>query len=177
MSGGVGFDFGFIKKKSVLPVGGGQAAQYTPPDSLKYPQPVNAPTPQDWEDVRQYYPEDSVVTEVPVCVEKPIKAWTLPAKRGIQRTITVDLIANISSPPEIVPANPKIKRVWISVSGANVVIGTKEQVMDAQGADGFTFYAATAPTPFEGFEEPLYGVVAVGGSKQTVSVRYEYWAD
>lgn len=152
------------------------AASYRPPDSLKYVHPVNSPEP-DWEDVRQTYPEHSPVLEIPVCVEKPIKAWALPAKRGYQRTITVDLIANISSPPEIVPASPKIRRAWVSVSGASVVIGTKEQVMDPQGADGFTFYGVTAPVPFEGFEEPLFGVVAVGGTKQTVSVRYEFWAD
>lgn len=153
------------------------AAEYTPPDSLKYPQPVNSPEPNNWEDVRQTYPEHAGVTEVPVYVDKPVKSWILPAKRGYQRTITVDLIANISSPPEIIPASPKIRRAWVSVSGASVVIGTKEQVMDPQAADGFTFYGVTPPVPFEGFEEPLYGVVAVGGTKQTVSVRYEFWAD
>jgi hypothetical protein len=168
---GNGFNFG----KKTVPVQIA-AAEYTPPDSLKYVQPVNEPTP-DWEDVRQQYPEHSTVVEVPVSVDKPIKAWVLPAKRGYQRTITVDLIANISQPVEIVPASPKIRRAWISVSGASVVIGEMEQVMDPQGADGFTFYGITAPVPFEGFEKPLYGVVAVGGTKQTVSVRYEFWAD
>jgi hypothetical protein len=153
------------------------AAEYTAPDSIKHVQPVNAPTP-DWEDVRQEYPEYSPVHEIPVCIEKPVLAWVLPAKRGYQRTITVDLLSNVSTPVEIVPANPKIKRAWISVSGASVVIGELEQVKDANGADGFTFYAASAtPVPFEGFEEPLYGVVATGGTKQTVSVRYEFWAD
>lgn len=154
------------------------AAQYTPPQREMHPQPVGQPQPEDWEDVRQAYPQESIVTEIPVRIDRPVKAWVLPSKRAQQDTITVDLIANVSQPPEIVPASPKIKRAWIAVSGASVVLGTKEQVMDPQGAHGFTFYAAsTAPVPFEGFEEALYGVVAVGGSKQTVSVRYEFWAD
>lgn len=170
MSEGVGFNFG--KKVPVVLT----PAEYTAPDSLKYVQPVNEPEP-GWDDVRQSYPEHAEVTEIPVGIGKPVKAWVLPAKRGYQRTITVDLIANVSQPPEIVPASPKIRRAWISVSGTNVVIGTREQVMDSQGADGFTFYGITSPVPFEGFEESLYGVVAVGGAKQTVSVRYEFWAD
>lgn len=154
---------------------GAQAANYPPPDTMKYPQPVNTPTP-DWEDVRQTYPEYSPVLEVPVCVERPIMAWVLPAKRGMGRTFTVDTLANVSNPNEVIPANPKLRRVILVAGGAGVVVGTREQVVDANGADGFTLPNGT-PVTWEGFEEPLYAVVQTAGTKTTLSVRYEYWAD
>lgn len=138
----------------------------------KIPQPISTPTP-DWEVVREQ--DDVQMHCVPVEVRGIIPTWSLPAKHGTTRTITVDALSAIPVPLELIPADPRLKRVWISATGTTVVVGTKEQVSKQGSPDGYSFMN-TQPMPWEGFREPLYGVCTTAGP-QTVSLRYEYWAD
>lgn len=159
------------------------AAEYTPPDSLKYPQQVNAPDP-DWEDVRQQYPEHSVVTEIPVSVDKPVKTWNLPAKRGIWRSFHIPAFndSNHARPIEIIPADPRIKNAWIQADGNNpgeIYLGTQEQVaLVAVGDSDAFFYSGSQPLgPLQGFQDAVYAYANNGASVNILSVRLEYWAD
>jgi hypothetical protein len=181
MSGGLGFDFGLSKKKgAVAPQG---EAQYTPPDSLKYAQPVNTPSPEDWEDVRQYYPEHAGVTEVPVSIERPVMVWNLPAKHSIVRSFHVPAVAAGVVPTELIPADPRIKSAWI-VSDSNnpgaIYLGTKEQVTlvaSGAGSDAYFYNGSTPLGPWQGFDQPLYAVAQTGSSVNIVNIRLEFWAD
>jgi len=136
------------------------------------PQPVSTPTP-DWETIRQQ--DDVQMHVVPVDIRGIVPTWSLPAKYGACRTITVDALSVISMPFEVIPADPKLKRVWISASGTTVIVGTKEQLMKTGTPEGYNFLVST-PMPWEGFKEPLYAICSTVGP-QTVSLRYEYWAD
>ena len=140
---------------------------------VHYPQPVNQPVP-DWEEVRQSEPYPQVT--VPVEVSGPVAAWVLPAKRGVNHSFTVDTLANMQgNSPEVIPADPRIKRAWITASTATVVVGTQEQVKDPQAPKGFVL-PQNNPMPWEGFEDPVYAVANTAGPA-VVSVRYEFWAD
>jgi len=141
--------------------------------AIHNPQPVNQPVP-DWEDVRQAEPYPQVT--VPVEVVGPIGVWAMPAKRGVNHQFKLDTLANMSgNAPEVVPADPRIKRAILSASTATVVVGTQEQVKDPQSPDGFVLPSGQA-IPWEGFEEPLYAVANTAGAA-VLSVRYEFWAD
>lgn len=183
MSAGIGFDFGFGKKKAVVQGDAGAgAAQYTPPEGLKYPQPVNEPTP-DWEDVRQEYPQYPVVNEVPVTVKLPVKAWSLPAKRAIVRSFHVPPIGSAGVLPlEIIPADPRIKNAYITSSPNNpggIFLGTKEQVATQIVANSDAYFYENSQTlgPWQGFNEALYAVAESGSSTNIINVRLEFWAD
>lgn len=179
MSTGIGFDFGFGKKKAVQPQP--NAAEYTPPDSLKYVQPVNEPEP-DWEDVRQQYPEHSAVTEIPVTVDKPIKAWNLPAKRSVMHSYHVPAVGTGAIAIELIPADPRIKNAYI-VSDSNnpgaIYLGTREQVSMSGGAGGDPYFynGSNMLGPWQGFQEPVYAIAQTGTSVNIVNVRLEFWAD
>jgi hypothetical protein len=138
----------------------------------KIPQPVSIPTP-DWETVREQ--DDVEMHVVPVDIRGIVPTWSLPAKYGTNRSITVDALSAIPVPLELIPADPRLKRVWISATGTTVVVGTKEQIMKTGVPDGFSF-SSTVPMPWEGFKESLYGICTTAGP-QTVSLRFEYWAD
>jgi len=140
---------------------------YPSPDTLKYPGEGVEQTP-DWEDVRQY--ERPAMNTVPVCVEGSVLVVELPAKAGVGRTFKVDTLVNIPIPPEVIPADPRIKRAVLMASASGIVVGTREQVM---AGDGFTI-TGTNPITWTGFNEPLYGVATAAA---TLSVRYEFWAD
>lgn len=138
----------------------------------KYPQPVGTPTP-DWEVVREYDPV--TLRSVPVKIDGIIPTWSLPAKSSTNRSIVVDALSVISQPLPLIEADPRLKRVWISATGTTVIIGTEEQVKKQGGPEGFNMPAGF-PMPWEGFSDQLYGVCSSVGP-QTVSLRYEYWAD
>ncbi len=143
------------------------AGTYPSPDTLKLPVEPLEPTP-DWEDVRQY--ERPVMNTVPVCVEGAVMVVELPAKSGVGRTHKLDTLANIPNPPEVIPADPRIKRAILMASAGGVLIGTMEQI---KVGDGFTI-TGTQPMIWTGFGEPLY---ASASAASTLSVRYEFWAD
>lgn len=179
MTSGIGFDFGFGKKKAT--VAQPSAAEYTPPDSLKYVQPVNDPEPADWEDVRQQYSEYTTLTEIPVCVEKPIKAWVLPAKRSYIRSFHVPAVGVGVLPVEIVPADPRIKNAFITSDPSNpgaIYLGTREQVSSAGGGgDAYFYNGSNTLGPWQGFQESVYAIAQTGTSVNIVNVRLEFWAD
>lgn len=135
----------------------------------KIPQPTESYAP-DWEDVRQVEP---VMRSVPVQIDGIVSTWSLPAKRSANHNFGVNTLAVIPAPVELIPADPRIKRAWISSSAAGVTVGTQQQVMNQNGANGFVLPIGL-PMPWEGFEQALYGV---GTGAAIVSVRYEYWAD
>lgn len=131
-------------------------------------------TPEEWGTVRQqqeyYHPQT-----VPVCIDDPIATWSLPAKRSSMYTVTYDQLSFLNPPLELIPADPRIKNAWIMASGTNCIVGSLEQVMNANRPLGFTMPANT-PMKWEGFEQALFAVANSAGSG-TVSVRIEYWAD
>lgn len=159
-----------VRRTMPPPQGPGEnaAAQYTPPQGLKYPQPVNDPTP-DWDEVRQEHPAEYKLNEIPVCIKNTPTVYPMPAKRASMTTISV-----VNSPVELIPADPRLKRAWISAGNNGVVVGTREQVVSVNSAQGFALPAGQ-PMPWEGFEEAVYGINP--GGTVLVSMRYEYWAD
>lgn len=175
-------DFLNGNKKLAAGAGSTNAAQYEPPDSLKYPQPVNVPTP-DWEDVRQEYPEYSTVTKVPVCIDEPVVVWDLPAKRSVLRSFHIPAVnAAGVIPVEIIPADPRIKNAFVTSDGANpgaIFLGTMEQVTGTiRGDSDAYFYNGSTPLgPWQGFQEPVYAIAQTGTSVNIVNIRLEYWAD
>lgn len=152
--------------------------QYAVPDGPKIPQPRNTQTPSDWDTVRQYetLPE-AEMRAIPVELKGIPAVYALPAKRAVGRTLTVDALSVIKQPVEVISADPKLRAVHISATGTTVVIGTQEQIMKGVlgTPDGFTIQS-TSPMRWEGFETSLYAACNAVGP-QTISVRYEYWAD
>lgn len=139
------------------------------------PQGVPKPAP-DLEVIRQ---EETppVMKSVPVYLDRIAYVHPLPAKYASMHNVTVDQLATIPIPNELVPADPKLKRVWITCTAAagNVVVGTQEQVKSITGPKGFPLPQNT-PMSWEGFREPLYGIATVAGPF-VVSLRFEYWAE
>ena len=131
------------------------------------------PTPEDWEIVQQTEQYEPQV--VPVDVKGIVATYNLPAKYSVMRGISVDTLANIPVPNEIIPADRRLKRVWIWAPFADVIVGTLEQVMKQPSPDGFNL-PQNVPMTWEGFDKPIYGITTASGVV-TVWVRYEYWAD
>lgn len=141
----------------------------------KNPQPVPMPAP-DLEYVRQEeFPPP--VKAVPVGIEGIVYNVAMPAKYSSMQNVTVDQLSAINPPNELIPADPKLRRAWITCTAAagNVVVGTREQVIKATGPTGFPL-PQNVPMAWEGFREPIYGVSTVAGPF-VVSLRFEYWAD
>jgi len=135
----------------------------------------------DWEDVRQY--EGYEQTVVPVKHEGAINARNLPAKRSVMRQINVPYWGDANAEPiELVPADPRIKNVWLQSWGSNpgvIFLGTYEQVVRNNGStatDGFRYDGSSIWGPLQGFQESMYAYASVTG-QNIVSVRIEYWAD
>jgi len=139
------------------------------------PQPTPRPAP-DMDVIRQEE-MPPVMKSVPVFLDRIAYMTSLPARYSSMQNVVVDQISAIPAPNELVPADPKLKRVWITCTAAagNVVVGTREQVIGLSGPKGFPLPQNT-PMPWEGFREPLYGVSSVAGPF-VVSLRFEYWAD
>jgi hypothetical protein len=140
------------------------------------------PTPENWEVVRQV--EDYQPQTVPVHVGNVVPTYALPAKRAVMRRFTVPYFgdANNAPPIELVPADPRIKCVWLQSSGNNpgdIYLGRYEQVVASSvgtQTDAFQYHGSVILGPLEGFEEPLYAYAQVTGTN-IVSVRIQYWAD
>jgi hypothetical protein len=142
-----------------------------------------SPTPEDWEMVRQV--EDYQPQTVPVDVTGIVATYELPAKRAVMRRFNVPFYADTNNAPpvELVPADPRIKNVWLQSSGTNpgdIYIGTYEQCMATQRGNGttdaFQYVGSNPFGPLQGFDTPIYAYAQVTGSN-IVSVRLEYWAD
>lgn len=131
------------------------------------------PTPENWEIVQQS--EEYSPQIVPVNVHGIVPTLTLPAKYSNMRGITVDTLANVPTPQEIIPADRRLKRVWIWAPFADVIVGTMEQVKRQPSPDGFNL-PQNFPMAWEGFDQPIYGITTSAGVV-TVWVRFEYWAD
>lgn len=138
--------------------------------------PVGMPTPSPEADmVRQY--DQPVMKAVPVKIDSVVYTADTPARYSSETNVAVGTLAANPTPNEVIPADPKLKRVWISSSGADgtVVIGTKEQVTGPNGPVGFAL-PAFKPMPWEGFREARYAVMTTGGPA-VLSLHFEYWAD
>jgi len=136
----------------------------------------------DWEDVRQY--EGYEQTVVPVKHEGAINARNLPAKRSVMRQINIPYWGDAVNPVpiELVPADPRIKNVWLQSWGSNpgvIFLGTAEQLVrnnSVNSTDAFRYDGSAIFGPLQGFQEPLCAFASVAG-QNIVSVRIEYWAD
>lgn len=137
------------------------------------PHPPGNPSP-DWEEVRQE-DQEHVMHAVPVDVRGIVPTRELPAKRSDMRGMQVGSLTDIPQPNELIPADPRLKAVWITSPFANLVVGTLEQVMKQPSPDGFPV-PQNFPMRWEGFDRPVYGVTTTNGAYQ-VGLRYEYWAD
>lgn len=143
--------------------------------------PTQEPTP-DWQDVRQSEDYSPVIVSVKNVGVSNVRG--LPAKRSVMRQIMVPFWGDTSNPPpiELVPADPRIKHVWLQSWGSNpgvIFVGTQEQVRrSANGVatDAFRYDGNAIWGPLEGFQEPMYAYASVAGTN-IVSVRIEYWAD
>jgi len=139
-----------------------------------------SPTPEDWELVRQV--EDYQPQTVPVHVGNIVPVYALPAKRAVMRQLNIPAWSDGVPPIELVPADPRIKNVWLQSWGSNpgvIFIGTKEQVVRNNGnnaTDAFRYDGSAIWGPLQGFDEPLYAFASTAG-QNIVSVRIEYWAD
>lgn len=139
-----------------------------------------ASTPE-WGEVRDYDPVYEPTT-VPVKLTGTTTVVARPAKRSIMRQLNVPVWSDGVSPLEIVPADPRIKHVWLQAWGSNpgvLFLGTKEQVLRNNGinaTDAFRYDGSAIWGPLEGFEEPLYCYASTSG-QNILSVRIEYWAD
>jgi hypothetical protein len=133
--------------------------------------PVSSP--EDWEIVQQTEQYESQV--VPVDIKGIVATYILPAKYSAMRGIVCDTLANVPDPQEIIPADRRIKRVQIWAAFADVMVGTREQIMKTGTPDGFLL-PQNVPMVWEGFDKPIYGITTSPGVV-TVWVRYEYWAD
>jgi hypothetical protein len=130
------------------------------------------PTPEDWEVVQQY--QEYQPQNVPVTINGIVVTTGLPAKYSVMRQIIVDSVTDLGTRPnELIPADPRLKRVILWTTSANVTVGTVEQIMKPGTPDGFLL-PQNSPLEWEGFKEPIYGVST---SAVAVNIRYEYWAD
>lgn len=158
------------------------AASYRPPEGLKFPQPPGEATP-DWVDVRQQ--DQAIMKPVPVRIDGFTPVWELPAKRSIFRSFSVPVFSTPAQPIEVIPADPRIKDVWIVADTANpghMYLGTHEQLSTLYGSgscDGLFLAGGFAIGPLQGFSDtPIYAVaITSGGSANTLSVHISYWAD
>lgn len=144
--------------------------------AMHYDSPQLTYTPEDWELVRQQEAYEPHV--VPVNVKGITVVRELPAKAGRGHTYNVPLPTDPNGPKEIIPADPRIRNAFILTPTSNpgsIVMGTLEQVKAAT-PDGFTIPNGVFIGPFQGFDEPVFAV-ALTGTTNTVSLRYEYWAD
>jgi hypothetical protein len=139
-----------------------------------------SPTPEDWELVRQveeYHPQT-----VPVHVGNIVPVYALPAKRSVMRQIDIPWWGDGVPPIELVPADPRIKNVWLQSWSSNpgvMYLGTREQVVRSNGVnatDAFRYDGSSIWGPLQGFDEPLFAFASVAG-QSIISVRLEYWAD
>lgn len=135
----------------------------------------------EWGEVRDYETHYEPTT-VPVKLTGTTIVDERPAKRSIMRQLNVPAWSDGVQPLEIVPADPRIKHVWLQSWGSNpgvIFLGTREQVIKNNGnnaTDAFRYDGSSIWGPLEGFEEPLYAFASVAG-QNILSVRIEYWAD
>lgn len=127
----------------------------------------------DWETVRQTEP---VMHAVPVEVVGVVAASSAPAKRATGHNYSL-LVASPNGPTPVIPGDPKIKNVvaLCVTAGQSVLMGTKEQVNQPSGADGFLLTAGI-PVTLEGFEVETFAVAA-GNATTVLSLWITYWAD
>lgn len=139
------------------------------------PQPVVKPAPDL--DIMRQEGVAPVVHSVPVVVEGIAYNVSLPSKRANMTNVVVDTLVNIPIPNELIPADPRIRRCWITctATAGSVVVGTLEEVRTSTGPKGFPL-PQNVPMAWEGFDKPLYGVATAAGPF-TVALRFEYWAD
>jgi hypothetical protein len=136
----------------------------------------------EWGEVRDYESQYEPVT-VPVKITGTPNVYERPAKRGVMRQLNVPAWNDTNAVPiEVVPADPRIKHVWLQAWGSNpgvLFIGTHEQVVRNNGVnatDAFRYDGSAIWGPLEGFDEPLYAFASTTG-QNILSVRIEYWAD
>lgn len=122
--------------------------------------------------------DDVKLVAIPTKVENLVDVRVLPSKRGTMETFYPG--ATGATAVLVQGADPRIRRVILSVTGQACWFGTQEAIKNLNTASavgsGGLFNAPVGPQPaWEGIHEDLWAMAVSAGS--VVSVRREYWTD